>query len=164
MKTIFFAGMAVLMSCYILFLDKKVATVGNDISANTLALFASQQQRDTAVLHGTWFLQPVLPSDTAAGKIPSIVFNTREHRFSGNTGCNTMTGTFQQTDSSLVINERIVTTKMACPGYNEGAFLKSLLRTNRYKIEKGVLILMFDATELSRWTRKFVPASPINKT
>jgi heat shock protein HslJ len=65
-----------------------------------------------------------------------------------------MRGTFKKTDSSLLFSPQIITTKMACIGYNEPAFLKNLLRTNRYKIEKGVLILLYDATELSRWTRK----------
>jgi hypothetical protein len=43
---------------------------------------------------------------------------------------------------------------MNCTGYDEAAFIKSLLSTNGYKFDKGMLVLMFDATELSRWTRK----------
>lgn len=108
---------------------------------------------DTSI-NGKWFLQPVLPSDTAAGRYPEIIFHLSRKTFSGNTGCNTMNGSFQRTDTSFVFNEKIRLTKKLCTGYNEQAFLNNLLKTNRYKIEDGVLILLFDMTELSRWTRK----------
>ncbi len=109
----------------------------------------------TITLNGKWYLQPMLASDTAAGKISC--FRNKpdcQNFFPENTGCNTMRGGFIKTDSSLVFNENIVTTKMLCTGYNEAAFIKSLLHANNYKIEKDVLVLMFDATELSRWARK----------
>lgn len=114
---------------------------------------AVEAQADTA-LNGEWFLQPVLASDTAAGRFPSIRFNAGRSTFTGNTGCNRMSGSFTRTDTSLTFSEQITLTKMVCPGYNEAAFLKTLLNTNRYKKENGVLILLFDRTELSRWTRK----------
>lgn len=113
-------------------------------------------------LKGEWFLVPVLASDTAAGRFPSIKFDVANSTFTGHTGCNRMSGTFKRTDTSLTINERIVLTKMACPGYNEAAFLKTLLNTNRYKREDSVLVLMFNQTELSRWTRKPYRA-PVSK-
>ncbi len=116
----------------------------------------SQLNKDDSSINGEWFLVPVLPSDVAGGKVPSIRFDVSKGIFSGNTGCNSMRGTFRKTDSSITFSDQIITTKMACIGYNESAFLKNLLRTNRYKIEKGELILLFDATELSRWTRKAV--------
>ena len=116
----------------------------------------SPQRKKTndGTLEGQWYLQPLLSSDTSTGKFPVLKFNVSSSSFSGNTGCNTMRGSFQKTDSSLQFNSNIMTTKMSCQGYDEAAFIKSLLRTNRYKIENGVLILMFDSTELSRWTRK----------
>jgi heat shock protein HslJ len=120
-------------------------------------------QKDTTKLSGLWFLQPVLASDTATGKIPRLEINLESKRFTGNTGCNDMSGTFDFTDTTLQFNQRIVTTKMACVGYNEKAFLESLLRTNSYKLQNGILILMFDQTELSRWTRKVAPKPIINK-
>jgi len=118
---------------------------------------------DTGSLNGRWFLQPLLASDTATGKIPELNINLSSKNFSGNTGCNSMRGSFQKTDTSLVFNQNIITTKMACTGYDEAAFIRNLLRTNRFKFEKGVLILMFDATELSRWTRKPDRKIKINK-
>ncbi|RYG31071.1 MAG: META domain-containing protein, partial [Chitinophagaceae bacterium] len=76
-----------------------------------------------------------------------------------NTGCNNMRGTFTSTDSSISISEQIISTKMACPGYNEDGFLKSLPKANHYRFENGMMILMLDATEVSRWSRQPVKAT-----
>jgi heat shock protein HslJ len=112
---------------------------------------------DTTTLGGTWFLQPVLPSDSATGKLPFLELNLDKSRFAGNTGCNSMRGEFwySKTDSSLSFSEKIITTKMACQGYNEPAFLKSLRSAGRYRLRSGVLTLLADDnTELSHWVRK----------
>ena len=116
---------------------------------------------DTTTLGGSWYLQPVLPSDTAAGKTPTLQLDLAKSRFSGNTGCNTMHGQFwfSTTDSSLSFSDKIAMTRMACPGYNEPAFLKSLKSANRYRLGNGTLTLIGDdRTELSHWIRK--PANP----
>lgn len=105
-------------------------------------------------LNGQWFLQPVLPSDTANGEFPSLKFNLTKKTFSGHTGCNTMQGSFQLTDSSFSFNDNLRLTRKVCSGYNEGAFLKNLFMANRYTIRDSVLTLWFDQTELSHWTRK----------
>jgi heat shock protein HslJ len=114
-------------------------------------------QPDTTTLGGMWYLQPMLPSDTAAGKIPTLDLNLEKSRFSGNTGCNKMHGEFwfSKTDSSLSFSDRMNITKMSCTGYNEQAFLKSLRSAGRYRLRAGVLTLLSDNnTELSHWVRK----------
>jgi heat shock protein HslJ len=108
---------------------------------------------DTVKLAGPWYLLPVLASDTGAGRIPQLHFKTSDKTFTGNTGCNSMSGTFQYTDSTLQFNERIMLTKMACTGYNEAAFIKNLLRTDHYRFEDTVLVLMAGDQEISRWSR-----------
>jgi heat shock protein HslJ len=120
-------------------------------------------EKDTTKLGGIWFLQPVMASDTAVGKIPRLDLNLSTKKFTGNTGCNNMNGAFDFTDTTIQFNQRIVTTRMACVGYNEKEFIESLLRANTYKLQNGMLILMFDQTELSRWTRKVEPKPIINK-
>ena len=112
---------------------------------------------DTTTLGGKWYLQPVLPSDTATGKIPTLELNLDKSRFSGNTGCNTMHGEFwfSKTDSSVSFSDKMNITKMACPGYNEPAFIKSLRSAGRFRLRNGVLTLLSDDnTELSHWVRK----------
>jgi len=49
---------------------------------------------------------------------------------------------YSANDSSLTISEKLITTKMACPGYNEKAFLKSLLLTTHYHLRNGILTLL----------------------
>lgn len=128
-------------------------------SSDTMAAVAAVKAPDTTSLAGDWYLLPVLASDTAAGRIPMLRFDPAKTRFSGNTGCNPMNGTFwfSNKDSSLSFSDKFVTTKMSCPGYNEQAFIKSLMNANHYRLEKGMLILLTDRTELSKWIRK--PAS-----
>ena len=120
---------------------------------------------DTTTLGGAWVLQPVLASDTAAGKRPSLHFDLAKTHFYGNTGCNNMNGRFwySDKDSSMSFSDKIITTRMACPGYNEQSFLKSLLQTNHYRLIRGTLILLSDGdSELSRWERKAtVPAKSV---
>ncbi|NML19925.1 META domain-containing protein [Pseudoflavitalea sp. G-6-1-2] len=106
------------------------------------------------IFSGEWFLLPVLPSDTAAGEFPSIRFNAKKGHFTGHTGCNTMEGEFAYTDSTLQFGEPLRLSKKVCTGYNEAAFLRNFLRTNRYSFRDSMLIFWFDQTELMRWTRK----------
>jgi heat shock protein HslJ len=127
-------------------------------SATTIA--ATPRGQDTTSLGGRWYLQPVLPSDTAAGLTPWIDLDLDMTRFTGNSGCNSMHGKlyFSKTDSSLSFADKIVTGKRVCPGYNEPAFLKSLKSTTRYKLNNGTLTLVGDnRAELSKWVRKQEP-------
>lgn len=143
--------------------DSAISSQDTPQNADITAGSPIAPKQDTASLKGEWLLQPVLPSDTATGKRPTLNFRLSDHSFTGNTGCNNMRGRFESTDTSLVFDEHIVLTKMACTGYDEAAFLKSLLRTNRYRIEDGVLVLLFNNEELSRWTRRNYKA-PVKKS
>lgn len=129
-------------------------------SDSVIAASSKPAAADTTTLGGSWYLQPVLASDTATGKTPILIFDLNKTKFSGNTGCNTMHGEFyfSKNDSSLVFSDKIITTKMACTGYNEPAFMKSLRSTTHYKLNNGILTLMSDNSELSRWMRK--PTAP----
>jgi heat shock protein HslJ len=133
---------------------KQITATRDTVASATASMMAPP---DTTTLGGVWYLQPVLPSDTAAGKTPSLDLNLVKSRFLGNTGCNSMRGAFwfSKNDSSLSFSDKIVTSKVACPGYNERAFIKSLLSAGRYRLRDGVLTLLSDDnTELSHWVRK----------
>ena len=86
-------------------------------------------------LSGEWQLQPVLASDTASGKIPTLKFDLAAEKFSGFSGCNAINGSFVIKAEALSFNEQVISTKMACPGYNENIFMDNLLKTNRYQIK-----------------------------
>ena len=133
----------------------KQNTAARDTVASTTASIMAPP--DTTTLGGVWYLQPVLPSDTAAGKTPMLDLNLAKSRVLGNTGCNSMNGVFwfSKNDSSLSFSDKIVTSRMSCTGYNERAFIKSLLSAGRYRLRNGVLTLLSDDNaELSHWVRK----------
>lgn len=116
--------------------------------------FLKHTSASDTTLAGTWVLQPVLASDTASGRLPSLTFDLASKKFTGNTGCNSMGGLFFVNGDSLAFSEQMVMTRKACEGYNEKAFIDNLSKTNRYKIVDGLLQLMSDQTILSKWTRK----------
>jgi heat shock protein HslJ len=123
-----------------------------------------EQKAGLANLSGKWWLVPVLPSDTSTGHLPEIDFDVQLARFSGSTGCNRMSGSFLVTDTSLHFSDKIITTRMACVGYNETAFLKNLLRIDGYEFKQEMLILTVGGVEVSRWTRKPVKVKKIETT
>ena len=154
MKSIGLAALLFLLAC-------QSPTGGPEQTVPATAAAAAPQASDTTTLDGTWYLQPVLDSDTATGKTAWLALNLASSRFTGNTGCNSMHGKFwfSKTDSSLSFGNKIAISKMACTGYNEPAFLKSLGNTTHYKLRDGILTLVGDdRTELSRWMRR--PATP----
>ncbi len=131
------------------------AETGNtrdSIVAHDLVRATSTSQTEDS-LAGRWSLIPALPSDTATGRIPYLVFNLTNMKVTGNTGCNNFSGSFAKDNSSLSFDSNFVSTKMACPGYDESAFIRNLLRTNRYKIYGDTLELQTDRTPLSYWLK-----------
>lgn len=153
MKIIISACLCTLLAC------QEPASNHPQPTADTPVAAAARTPKvpDTTTLAGGWYLQPVLPSDGATGKTASLRLDLAKKRFSGNTGCNNMSGGFwySSNDSSLSFSDKITTTKMACPGYNESSFLKSLLHASHYRLRNGVLTLLADDnSELSHWARK----------
>jgi heat shock protein HslJ len=109
---------------------------------------------DSMALAGEWYLRAVLPSDTAAGKLPMLRFNLAAKKFSGFTGCNNMSGDFTVRADQLVFDKNIVTTKIACQGYNEKEFLSNLLRVDHFRIKDSTLQLLIGQTPVSEWGKK----------
>jgi heat shock protein HslJ len=124
-----------------------------DDNTNATVMPASFKFQSGNPLDGKWRLIPVLPSDTATGRIPTLNFILDNKRVAGNTGCNNFSGTFSIDKNNLTFNHDFVSTKMACPGYDEAAFERSLLRTNNYEINSDTLSLKENQTPLSYWTR-----------
>lgn len=106
------------------------------------------------MIAGEWFLQPVLPSDTAAGHIPVLNFDLAKKTFKGFTGCNDMSGRFVVSGDALSFDKDIISTKVICEGFNEKEFIANFLRVDHYQVKEGVLILLIDKTPISKWMRK----------
>ncbi|MBN9296468.1 MAG: META domain-containing protein [Filimonas sp.] len=144
---LFILGCATAAACHTITPNSQSGTISStDSSKNQIAV------ADTS-LSGTWYLKPALPSDTITGRFPKISFTLTAQTFTGFTGCNSMAGSFKKDGSDLVFGKNIISTKMACIGYNERAFLENLLKTNNYSIEEGILLLKSDNVILSTWSR-----------
>ena len=61
--------------------------------------------------------------------------------FTGNTGCNSMSGSFNFSGNDIKVNPKIRTSKMYCNDYDESAFLNSLVKVDNYKIANDMLEL-----------------------
>jgi heat shock protein HslJ len=126
-----------------------------------LLVFTSAQSQsdkkamnDSMKISGEWFLQPVLPSDTATGRIPSLSFDLAKKTFKGFTGCNQMNGGFMISGDALMFDKDLTLTKIACEGFNEKEFITNLLRVDHYQFRDGLLILLINKTPISKWMRR----------
>ncbi len=105
-------------------------------------------------LDGKWYLQIVSAKDSTNNRIPEIQFDVKQNRFSGTTGCNQMSGTFIADDSTLHISDKMITTRMFCPGYDETSFLQNLLKIDGYHFKNGLLILTSKNDVISQWSHR----------
>ena len=105
-------------------------------------------------LNGNWELQKLWGSEGKWNRTPEINIDFDDRTFAGNTGCNSMSGKFTINENYIAINKEILTTKMACTGYNEYSFLSVLLKINRYAVADNVLELSQDDIVLMRFTKK----------
>jgi heat shock protein HslJ len=82
-------------------------------------------------------------------RTPSLVINAARAVFTGNTGCNSMSGSFNFSDKDIQFGRNIVTSKMSCNEYDENNFLSLLKRAdtysmtgNRLEIRQGATLLL----------------------
>ena len=102
-------------------------------------------ESNVADLNGNWQLQMLFASDNTWQKIPFLNINLKEQTFSGNSGCNSIRGKFTIADNYFGFDKNIISTKMACLDANsnqkEKAFLSTLLKVNKYTINKDEMEL-----------------------
>lgn len=72
-------------------------------------------------------------------RLPEIRIMPSLGIFTGNTGCNSMSGSFNFSGTDLKVDNRIRTSKMACNDYDESAFIGGLLKADSYSINNGML-------------------------
>ncbi|MBE7171755.1 MAG: META domain-containing protein [Williamsia sp.] len=88
-------------------------------------------------------------------KKPFVQFDQDAGRVSGNTSCNSFAGPFKINGSSISFAEPLATTRMACPGEGEQAFLDMLKKVNGYAITDGkVLTFLIGDVAVMRFAKK----------
>ena len=111
------------------------------------ACSGSVTQKDS-LSGGKWLLYELDGSQytaPSAGESVYIVFNAAASQTSGMASCNTFSGEYTTTGSSIKIGP-LISTKIACDDMKtEMKFMQSLNKAVSYKISSGSLSLMDDA-------------------
>jgi len=81
-------------------------------------------------------------------RTPTLSINATRSVFTGNTGCNSMSGTFNFSEKDIQFGRNIVTSKMACNEYDESVFLSALKKADNYAINGDMLEIRQGTTKL----------------
>jgi len=99
------------------------------------------------ITDNTWMLIELngnpIKNDSSSQRIPQIVFRSAENKFNGNTGCNSMAGTYELKENNRILLTGIISTKMACMNNMEleSQFLNALDQADNYTLTGDTLIL-----------------------
>ncbi len=108
----------------------------NDMQFNGCAALAVNVNS----LAGAWeFLSS--PELTIGQKKPALNFDILKNNVGGNSGCNSMTGTFASEGNTIKFNNDFISTKMFCEGYDETKFFNLLFSVDNYAIKNNELHL-----------------------
>ncbi|CAN5196929.1 hypothetical protein BH09BAC2_BH09BAC2_19210 [soil metagenome] len=107
-----------------------------------------------AVLSGSWQVQHLWGVDDASLKPSFIQINFTDKTFTGNSGCNDISGTLNLTTENIYFNKNITTGSAPCTGYNEKGFTNLLIRINQFNVENNVLELSQDNIVLISFKKK----------
>jgi len=114
------------------------------ISCNSSKTISSKppiEKENKPGLTGVWQLEFLFASDNNWTSQPFINLNLKDNSFSGNSGCNNISGKFIIKDNYIAIDKNIISTKMACSGTFEKSFLSALTKINKCTIHKDYLEL-----------------------
>ena len=74
-------------------------------------------------------------------RTPTLTINAANRVFSGNTGCNSMSGSFNFSEKDIQFGRNINTSKMSCNEYDETAFISGLKKADNYTLNGNILEL-----------------------
>jgi heat shock protein HslJ len=130
------------------------------VGENTLTLLNKEGQKVTGdlainyvlskdnygLLGKDWLLVELngkpLDIDSTSGKTPHITFYEADGRFSGNGGCNGLSGAFELKGMNRISFVRVIRTQMACPALEtENEFIKVLETADNFNVSDTSLVL-----------------------
>ena len=125
-------------------------------------VFKCKKEASAATLAGTWELNYVTGPRIAfdglyPNKKPTITFDLKENRVSGNNSCNSFGGQFSVEANKIDLTQPMMSTKMMCgDGQGEQVFMNTLQKINTYSVtEDGkTLNLISGDIAMMRFTRK----------
>jgi heat shock protein HslJ len=120
---------------------------------------STSKNSTTQNLNGNWELSVFPTTDKTFDEVfsqgkPQLQFDHSKGTVSGTTGCNRLSGSYSAGANNFSFGSNMITTKMACPGYEESVFLNALYRVNRYKVNGNQLTFLHDSTLVMTFVRK----------
>ncbi|RKR11660.1 heat shock protein HslJ [Flavobacterium sp. 90] len=125
---------------------------------------ASKTQKEDSVskLEGTWELNYISGPRIAfdglyPNKKPTINFDTKENRVSGNSSCNNFNGKLSVTGNKIDFTQPMAMTKMMCmDGQGEQVFMSTLQKITSYDVTDNGKTLNFISGDIAmmRFTKK----------
>jgi len=109
----------------------------------------SSMNKNSSTLDGTWELNYISgPRIAFAGlypdKKPTIVFDLKENKVSGNNSCNQYFGTLKVEGNKINFKDaKMGMTMMACPGNGDQTYMKTLEQIDSYSISDDGKTLNF---------------------
>ncbi|RYY55452.1 MAG: META domain-containing protein [Chitinophagaceae bacterium] len=130
----------------IIFLPALIALIA--IAACNNQSKITSDKMDLNELQGTWELDYISGPRIAfdglyPDKKPSISFNVKDKKVSGNSSCNSYSGPFTMEGFNVDFNGPIVSTKMACQGEGESVYFNTLKKITRYAITDSITLNLF---------------------
>lgn len=131
------------------------------IAALALLLGSCAASKNSAArnLQGNWQLT-MFPdggktfAEMFGDRRPELNFDVASNKVTGSTGCNRLSTSFNLNKGLFLFDKNIITTKMACPGYEESTYLNALSRVNRYVIEGDQLRLLNDSSLIMTFAKQ----------
>ena len=123
----------------------------------------AQKNDSVATLEGTWELDYITGSRIAfdglyPNKKPTINFDLKENRVSGNNSCNSFNGKLSVTGNKIDFTQPMAVTKMMCMNNSQGeqVFMSTLQKITSYDITDGGKTLNFISGDIAmmRFTKK----------
>lgn len=115
---------------------------------NRRALYDSAQARLNMNYKSTSTLDTTVQPFKYWMRTPTVTLNATNLIFTGNTGCNSMSGSFNFNNQNIQFGRNIVTSKMSCNEYNETNFLSALKKADSYTLNGNTLELRQGTTKL----------------
>lgn len=116
---------------------------------------SQSSMKTTASLDGTWQLNYISGPRIAfdglyPDKKPTISFDTKENKVSGNNSCNQYFGMLKVEGNKINFKDaKMGMTMMACPGNGENVYMKSLEQIDSYSISEDGKTLNFMMGEVA---------------
>lgn len=122
----------------------------------------TQKSGETATLEGNWELNYITGPRIAfdglyPNKKPTINFDLKENRVSGNNSCNSYTGKLSVTGNKIDFTQPMAVTKMMCMnGQGEQVYMSTLQKITSYDITDDGKTLNFISGDIAmmRFTKK----------